>query len=77
VICVVAALAVALGPQFLDEGIRAPALESAGALLDAFYRLGAWEGCFFRVPDRGVEGFVARSPDRARSKVGFARGERV
>ena len=73
VVCVVTTLAVALGPQFLNEGVRAPALEGAGTLFDAFYRLGAWEGCFFGVSDRGVEGFVARSPDRAGGEVGFAR----
>mgnify|MGYP006877401999 CR=1 FL=1 len=74
VVGVVAALAVALGPEFLDECVRTPTLEGASTFFDAFYGLGAWERGFFRVPDRWVEGFLAGGPDCARGEVGFAGG---
>lgn len=47
VVGVVAAFAVALGPELLDKGVSAPALEGACAVFDTFYGLGAWQGGFF------------------------------
>lgn len=46
VVGVVAAHAVALGPQLLDKGVLAPALEGACAVLDTFYGIGARQGSF-------------------------------
>ena len=54
VVRVVAADAVALGPQLLDEDVGPPALEAACALFNALYRLPAWKGRFLRVPDLAV-----------------------
>lgn len=38
---------IALSPEFLDEDVRAPALEFAGPLLDAFDDFIAWRERFF------------------------------
>jgi hypothetical protein len=52
---VVAARAVALRPQPLDEDVRPEPLEGARAVLDAAYRVRAWRARFVREAHSRVE----------------------
>lgn len=49
-----AARAVPLGAQPLDEDVVPPALDLAGAVLDAAYAIGTGDHGHFGVPDCGV-----------------------
>ena len=60
---IVAARPVALAPQPFDKDIGTPALEGAGAFLDALYGRVARQGCFFGDADGGVEKFGVPGPD--------------
>jgi hypothetical protein len=63
VVRVVAAGIVALGPKFFDEDEGFPALEAAGAVLDAFGCVVAGQGCFVRVSDFSIQVFLAGGED--------------
>lgn len=69
---VVPALAVALGPELLDEDVGPPALEAAGAGFEALDCGGAGSEGLFGVPDCEVEVFVGGGPDCAWCEVWFA-----
>lgn len=73
VVGVVAAGAVALGPEFFDEEVGVPALEGAGAGGDAGYGGGGGvEGGFFGEADARVEVFAVVCEDCGGGVVRFA-----
>lgn len=70
---VVSGFGVALGPEFLNEDVRTPALKCAGAFGEAGNDgVRRFQGCFFRFANGVVVVFDAIGPDGGRFPVWFA-----